>query len=182
MDGPGTSPSIFLVIVKLSGLTDKFEQKLLKMKAIDGVKTHNAALASEMKQECESLTTTIMDLQEELEAYRHQIVELKNLITKRKAEIVENSEFLEVFNTKKANLRGEFERYQARRQGGAWIFMMTFLAISSHLLFNGGLYLIAVITELVFLLNWRSLYVRNVPYAKPIGILAMFFILFLFLR
>lgn len=131
-----------------------------------------------LQDKCTTTVHVILGLQEELEDYRHSIVELKQCIITRKHEIEQLIGELEVYNTRKANLKIEYERYALKKQGSVWMFIVISLFVSRYLLINAGLFLVSFFAEFVFLLNWRSLYVRNVPYSKPVGI---GMILFLFI-
>lgn len=160
----------------VKSLAEDVEEHAQKQQDVINKKNHAALQA-----ECNELVQMIMALQEESEEYRHQIAAFNEIIKRRKNEIVKSSSWIEVYNTKKANLKFEFERFSARKQGGLWMVIILSLWIARYLLINGGLYFVAFFVEYVFLLNLRSLYVKNVPYAKGLGVLTIMFIILLLL-
>lgn len=117
---------------------------------------------------------------------QHDLEQSKKLIDEAivatRREIQQLEQELVSCNTRKANLVAEYERSQARRMSGLWYFIILSLLVGEYMTINGGLLGWAIVCRYAFLINWRSLYVKQVPYARVVGLIVLGLLAFILVK
>ena len=107
---------------------------------------------------------------------------IEDEIIRVKRDIQELERELIAYNTRKANLWAEYERYRMRNMPSIWFFLVICLSVGEYMTLNAGLIWWAVICRIVFLFNWRNLYVKEIPYSRTVGLAVLAILIFILVK
>lgn len=97
--------------------------------------------------------------------------QLKHMIDKTKEEVRDLTVQFQVYNTKRSNLLLTFERIHARKQDAFWWIIIVSAPLMVLHSYAHEVPLFCLFNGYAFLVNWKALYQKEVPWAKLIAFL-----------
>lgn len=107
--------------------------------------------------------------EEELEKLNLGKKHIEKMILTCQSEIKDLTIQHNIFHTKKSNLLFELERIYAKKQSLLWWFIIVSSALLILHSYSHKVYVFCFVNAYAFLVNWKALYVKEVPYAKTVA-------------